>query len=122
MDSSPKLKIVMDEIKAILDKYDTPGVVVVHTQDKGQYFAETLMQLTCSKSAVIIRDNGIRIKAKKEEKERMEYTASMFSMLGLCTGEKSLILMDISQALDKTTGATHGVAKFTPHITPDQPK
>ena len=113
MNFSPKLKRVMAEIKSILDDNDLAGVVVLHTEQHGQFFSEFMLKLNPSKSCAIVESGEIKIKAKREDK-RLIYTANMLNMLAETTAKASLSLIHLSEIVDDITGASHSEGVFTP--------
>ncbi len=113
MNFSPKLKRVMSEIKSILQDNDIAGVIVLHTQQHGQYFTEFMLKLNPSKSCAKVEAGEIKIQAKKDD-PRLEYTANMLNMLAETTGHTSLNLIELSEVVDKATGSSHSDGQFTP--------
>lgn len=128
---SPKLKAVMAEIKAILDKHDVAGVVAIHTPEiiagvQGSPGAgEYLLKINPSYSCVefVNNGNGVVIKGKAEHyggdrvrRDRvMRDTLNMFSVLASMVGELAMNLMDLDELATKAYDAEHGPSTDTPH-------
>lgn len=62
MQYSPKLKKAMEEIKAVVAKYDIGAFVVIHTPGHSEF----LNKIDPSYSCAIPQTDGIRFKAKAE--------------------------------------------------------
>ncbi|GAB3518530.1 hypothetical protein [Emticicia fontis] len=114
MNYSPKLKRVMAQIKEILEKEDLAGAIVLHTKQHGLNFTEFFMKIDPSLSCAKFEGDKIRIKGKAVEKEKMVYTVNMLNMMAETMGQVSLQLFDISEMVDKKTGAKHGDSNITP--------
>lgn len=122
MQYSPKLKKVIEEIKAILEENDIAGTVVLHTPGHGEY----LVHLTTSYSCVNIdeatgavhfksnlhEDHGGDVKAQKET---ITGTANMLKIMSQLTGNNALMLMQMSNAADKALNAKHTSGNNSTH-------
>ena len=64
MQYSPKLKISISEIKAILEKHDIAGSIVLHTPGNSEY----LMHINPTYSCAKLQDGGIRMNFEKIKK------------------------------------------------------
>jgi hypothetical protein len=114
MQFSPKLKKAMQEIGLILMKYDIAGLIVLHTKQHGEYFTEYRYNLKPSDSCVTTdSENNFVVKAKRDD-SRLEYTANMLHMLSVNAGEMALNLIELSEHVDKATGANHTDGRYTP--------
>lgn len=121
MQFSPKLKKAMSEIKAILQKHDVAGVVVIHAPGYG----EELIYLTPSYSCATLHANGeLRFKAKaadfggdtQKRNQKIKDTANMMAILSERVGINALNLINASEMLDGAAGADHDKGTFTPQI------
>ncbi len=90
MNPETKLKVVAEEIKDILKKYDVAGSVVIHTPGFGEYFLHLNTSYSC---AYYYNDEFVHIRSKQEDynsiedRNRMqENTANMLHILTKCTG------------------------------------
>jgi|SRR5215217_5876190 len=82
MQYSPKLKEASREIKAILDKYDIAGVILLHSPG----FAEYIYSITPSYSIAKMEGNQLRIKTNPNDSKEIKIrkvtdTLNMFSLL-----------------------------------------
>lgn len=121
MQFSPKLKKAMSDIKAILQKHDIAGVVVLHTPGYG----EELFHITPSYSCATLHANGeLRFKAKsadfggdnEKRNKKIRDTSNMMRILSERVGVNALNLMNASEILDRAIDAEHGPGTFTPQI------
>lgn len=122
MQYSPKLKIAMEEIKAILHKHDIAGFVTLHTPGHTEF----LMELQPSYSCCRVQGDQIRVRAKLIEdfagnKEiwhrKVNDTSDMLH--GICdtSGRIIIQIMNLSDILDKKVDADHNDRGFTSHST-----
>jgi hypothetical protein len=63
MQYSPKLKMAMEEIKAIIKKYDIGAIVELHTPGHGEFFIEVSPSYSCA----WFEGNHLRIRARLKE-------------------------------------------------------
>lgn len=108
MDYSPKLREAMEEVKAVLKKYDIAATVVLHTPG----YAEYLHALSPSYSYVSTDAETIRITTKKSDslevkQEKLTNSANMLKIL--CDTNKMLYrnLERVSYMLDEMVEAEH---------------
>jgi hypothetical protein len=109
----------MEEIKAILTKYDIAAVVVLHEPS----FIEYLSKIDPSYSCASFVEGGIRVRAKKEDfdgdeevrNQKLKDTANMLHNLAKGTATVSLPLIDTSEAVDKFLGSRHYGGDHTSH-------
>lgn len=122
MEYSPKLKKAMQEIKAVIEKYDIAALVVLHTPGNSEYLLELSPTYSCAK----FEGNNLRIRAKlvddfkgdkKAHKQKLTDTSNMLSSLSETGGRTILSLMDVSDKLDKIIDAEHFGGGHTSHIT-----
>lgn len=123
MDYNPTLKKAMEEIKAILDKYDCAGLVVLHKPGNSEY----LMKLNPSYSCAFVDDasGGIRVRAKKadyvgKEKERdqkLADTSNMFRLLTDTMINLTYPLHELADKLDEAVQADHSEGGHSSHNT-----
>lgn len=120
MQYSPKLKNAAEEIKAILKKYDIAGAIALHTPGNTEF----VLELTPSYSCATVNQDHIRFKAKKEDyndelkrHKAIEDTSNMMSGLSETVARNAMMLITVSEQLDKITGAEHGDSSFTSHTT-----
>lgn len=120
MQYSPKLKKAMQEIKAIISKYDIAASVVIHTPGHSEVLLKIDPTYSCAKiegDSVIIKATSSEIPDKNIRHKRIEDTSNMLLMLAQVTGETSLQLWKLSEVLDNETNPKHGNKKFTSHNT-----
>jgi hypothetical protein len=111
MQYNPKLKIAMEEIKAIMKKYDCGGIVVLHLPGHSEY----LFKIDPSYSCARFENGRVRINVKamhydNDKKLRDHFvtnTSNMFSLLSEVGGRLVLNLMDVSKTLDNAVQAEH---------------
>ena len=111
MQYSPKLKLAMTEIKAILKKHDIAGSFVIHTPGHSEY----LNSFETSYSCVKVDGDNIRIRAKAEDyggskkirDQKLKDTSNMFHLLAEVGGFNVVGIMDISKQLDKLLDSEH---------------
>jgi len=120
MQYSPKLKKAMEQIKDILKEHDIAGYVVLHTPG----YTEYLKHITPSYSCVVIESNSmIRIKAKAEDfggdvnkrNQKIADTANMMRHFADIISRDALNYIELSEELDRVTGAQHGPSNETSH-------
>lgn len=109
MNYSPKLRQAMEEIKAVLNKHDIAGVVVLHSPGYGEHY----MKLDPSYSSVKMvqvegNDVGIKLNVDskthpdpKERKKAVTNSVNMVEILYELTDLKTDNLSDISTAIHK---------------------
>ena len=109
MQYSPKLKKAMEEIKAVLDKHDIAGSIVLHTPGHGEF----LMKINPSYSCAFIDhlpggQQGIRFRSRLQEDHQgdaakrhkaQEDTANMFDIMSSAVGQEALKYMDAMDLL-----------------------
>ena len=108
---SPKLKSAMDEIRAIINRYDIAGSIVLHTPGNSEYGIFIEPSYSCAK----FNGGNISFKAKAsdfkggaaERSEKVEDTCNMMNMLSTTTGQVALNIMHVSENFDKHIGAEH---------------
>lgn len=103
MQYDPKLKIIMEEIKAILKKNDIAGFVALHTNRNGgfvEYFNEISPSYSCGVIEHTHKGDGMRFRVKKAEvgearaKELAEGTYSMVRGLSQVIGSNAMAWVD----------------------------
>lgn len=121
MDYSARLKRIAAQIKAILEKENVAGLVVLHIQPG---YSEYLLHLTPSYSCLKVRGNGeIRIQSRLLEdykgnlalkRQKEADTANMLNLIAVTAGEQSLNIIQLSELMDSLTGAEHTELKHRP--------
>lgn len=76
MKFDPKLKNAMDEILAVLNKYDINGSIVLHSPGFGEHFMKIDASYSCAKMITTMQGPAIHIKAGKVEMEKLENTVN----------------------------------------------
>lgn len=109
MKFSPKLKVAMEEIKAILAKHDIAGVIVLHTPGFGEFH----YKINPSYSIASMKGNAIHIKTdpndtKEEKREKVRSTANMFSVLTHLTGHAFMNIEPVDKSLKAKGFADNG--------------
>ena len=111
----------MEEIKAILNKHNIAGMIVIHTPG----FSEYLLKIDPSYSCAKIEGDHIRVKANlvkdfSGDKKAFEFkaasTSNMFNLLSNTSADISKSLIEISKAVDKKLDAEHFGDGHTSHI------
>lgn len=122
MQYSPKLKIAAEEIKAILEKHDIAGLVVLHTPRHAEYVMKVNPSYSCAK----LENDGIRIKAKLQEdfngdkkawETTVRDTSNMLNLISEVGGKIILSVMELSKILDEKVDAYHGDSGHSSHST-----
>lgn len=111
MQYSPKLKMAMEEIKAVLKKHDIAGMAVIHTPGWSEWFINIQPTYSCAK---LEGDHfHVRIKAshynddKKLRDQFVTDTTNMMHHLSKISGTLAMQLLEASQSLDKAVNADH---------------
>jgi hypothetical protein len=118
MQFSPKLKRVMAEIQAILEREEIAGLVILHTPGHCEYNAHITPPYSCLKK----QGNGYRLVSKlethngdKKAKQQQEAnTANMLTLIGVAAGECSLKILETSESVNETFGIVDGEITSTP--------
>lgn len=113
MQYSPKLKMAMEEIKAITKKYDIAASVVLHTNG----FSEYLNAVEPSYSCIKIENGGIRIRSKARSKEDLTATVNMVSLFAETMGNMAMTYFDMKEMLQKHMDIDEGPASHSGHET-----
>lgn len=107
MQYSPKLKIAMEEIEAILHKHDIAGFVVIHTPGFSEYLNEISPSYSCAK----IESTQLRFKVKASEvggpekaKQIATDTLNMITHFATIGGKNSMMYMDAERMLKERLG------------------
>jgi hypothetical protein len=117
MEFSPKLKNAAEEIKAILEKHDIAGHVVLHTPGHGEYFTKLDPSYSCAFFDMTPGKEGIRFRARLQEdykgdsakrQKAVTDTSNMMNILCTTGGNMLMNLMDAAKMLDKIVDAKHG--------------
>jgi hypothetical protein len=111
MQYSPKLKKAMEEIKAIVKKYDIGAAVVLHAPG----FSEYLNHIETSYSVAKFEPNGIRFKTKGRSHEDVRDTVNMINLFGTTMGNMSLVYFDLEDLLKKQMDINHGGLNHSGH-------
>lgn len=118
MQYSPKLKMAMLEIDAILKKHDIAGFVIIHTPG----FSEYLNYINPSYSCAKLEPNGVRFKLKADEVGGREKAAKIAAeTLNLIThfseilGRYGLLYMEAQEILNEKWQGESGPDEHTSH-------
>ena len=115
MQYSPKLKKAMAEIKAILQREDIEGFVVLHDN----IFSEFLNHLESKNSIAKVTDEGIRFRLKTAEvgttraHEMAKHTYNLMSHFADVVGRHALAYIDGFELLKKTFDGEEKPGTFT---------
>jgi hypothetical protein len=120
MQYDPKLKMAMEDIKAILKKYDIAAVVVLHNiqsvtpkKDGSQHaqgHSEYYLNIEPSYSAAKFnaQTGQLQVKGKKEHYSTVEErnrkiasTVNMAETLAISTGKMAMMVMDMEEMIKK---------------------
>jgi hypothetical protein len=118
MQYSPKLKRVMEDIKAILKKEDIAGVVVLHNIEGKpaitkesihvQGFTEYLFHINTSYSAASIENDRFKVKGKAVHyptkgvrDEKVANAVNMLNHLGIWTSKLAMQAIDMEGMVEK---------------------
>lgn len=120
MQYSPKLKAVMEKIKALLNENDIAGIVVLHTPPGD---SEYLIRIDPSYSCAKIEGDQMRMRSKladyggdrKKQEQQMKDTANMLRILSEVGGMITMNMIDASTMMDKAVGAEHFGGGHTSH-------
>lgn len=121
MQYSPKLKIAMEEIKAILAKHDIGAMVVLHTPGHSEF----LNKLNPSYSCIIQTGDHIRFKSKLadydgDKQKWQKVTTDSLNLLQCITettGHVLLPLIDFTEKLEVALDAESRGGGFSSHTT-----
>jgi hypothetical protein len=125
MQYSPKLKKAMEEMKAIIKKYDIAALIILHTPGD----SECLNAITPSYSCMKWNGDELRIRAKLKEdfngdkkamQEKLQATSNMLRLLSEVGGIQLLALMKTSDFVDKLLGSTHTDGGHSSHTEQNQ--
>jgi hypothetical protein len=117
MQYSPKLKVVMEEIKKILSDNDITGFVVLHTPGFSEYLNHVEASYSCAK----VTDNGIEFKLSSKElgplmtKLVAAGTYNMITHLSDVMAKYTIAYIDAHELLKKKWGGTEGPGSHTSH-------
>src|SRR4051812_33483380 len=111
MQYSPKLKKAMEEIKAVVKKYDVGAIVVLHTPG----FSEYLFKIDPGYSAAKLEVDRVRINIKAEhyagdKKLRDQFvsdTSNLLHHLATVGGRLIMNTIEVSKQLDAQVNAEH---------------
>lgn len=112
MQYNPTLKKAMEEIKAVIKKYDVGAVAVLHLPGHSEFYYRIDPGYSCLR---FINGAQVRFNIKAEhyqndKKLRDQFvanTSNMLSLLSATGGKVVLQLMNLSETLDKAVGAEH---------------
>lgn len=107
MDFNPKLKNAMAEIKAILDKHDIGGLIILHIPGHGEHLIKIDPSYSCAFIDNTPGIQGVRVRAKLSDysgdslklKNKVEDTVNMFQILTDLTVLRASQLIDVSEML-----------------------
>lgn len=102
MNYSPKLKIAMGEIKAILKKHEIGGFVIIHTPGFSEYLNHINPPYSCAKMA----NGGFEVRLKADEvggpekaRQIAQDTLNMISHFTNLIGQHALLYMQAEDML-----------------------
>lgn len=102
MQYSPKLKIAMEEIKAVLKKHDIAGAVVLHTPGHSEFLMKIDPSWSCAKierGQIIVRNIGF---SRAKKKKTAEDTVNMVCLMGETMGRLGLDMLNLEEKLTQT--------------------
>lgn len=120
MQYSPKLKVAMEEIKAVLVKHDVAGFVMLH-DPKG--FIEYLNHISPTYSCALMEDGTIRVRLKAAElpggmaqaKQMAEDTYNMITLMTDVILMHAKAYVDIQVMLKQKWGGDEFPGSHTSH-------
>lgn len=120
MQYSPRLKSAMAEIKAILEKYDIAGAVVIHEPG----FAEYLLKVDPSYSLLKFEPIGsaftVTVSTQNRTKSQIEQaiseTCNMSRQLAHACSHVCISLMNMDEYMTEKYNPTHSSGGHTTHI------
>jgi hypothetical protein len=118
MQYSPKLKKAMEEIKAIVKKYDVAAFVVLH-DPKG--FTEYLNHVSPSYSCISFENGELRVRLKEAEvgrqkaKQLAEDTFNMVAHFVEMIGKHALMYIEMEKYLKNHWNGEEGDSTHTSH-------
>lgn len=118
MQYSPKLKKVMEEIKAILEREDLAAVVVLHTPGFSEYVFKIDPSYSCASlmpNGEGIRVNSKQLKTKAEKIMKLRDTSNMLHLMGETTGQMAMNLIQVSKVVDRKLDSDHYGPGHTSH-------
>ena len=119
MQYSPKLKMAMEEIKAVLKKHDIAGFVLIHTPG----FVEYLNHINPSYSCAFVQGEQLRVKLKTAElpggkvqaKQLAEDTYNMVTLMTDILTMHTPGYIDFQKMLKENWGGEDGRSSHTSH-------
>lgn len=111
MQYSPKLKKAMEEIKAIVDKYDIGACVMLHTPGFTEYLNKLDPSYSCVLYEMVEGERGIRFRARKQDyngdiekrNQVIKDTVNMLDSFCFTAGNICLNFGDILKMLEEKT-------------------
>lgn len=125
MQYSPKLKKAMEEIKAIIAKYDIAALVVLHAPGDSEYLNAIAPSYSCMKW----NGDELRIRAKLKEdfngdkkkmEEKLAATSNMLRLLSEVGGKQLMSLIECSTFVDNLLDSTHTNGSHSSHTEQNQ--
>ncbi len=121
MQYSPKLKMAMEEMKAIFKKHDIGGFVILHTPCHGEF----LNQLSPSYSCIVVNGDHVRFKSKLsdyggDKQAWQKKTTDSLNLLQTVTelcGHIILPLINLTERLENDLDAQGGPGDISSHTT-----
>ena len=117
MKYSPKLKNAMAEIKAILEKHDIAGAIVLHEPGFGEHLIRLDPSYSSAKLLNALKSKNYKpdFKTYTEGIKKIESTVNMFRIMAELSGKTTLHLMDWSDNLEGVYKPTHFNGGYTTH-------
>lgn len=120
MQYSPKLKMAMEEIKAIIKKHDVGAIVVLHSPGHCEYLNALEPSYSCVKiengGKVILKTKSTHYNGDKKKRDEIATaTSNMLSALGTVGGRLSMNVLELSKVLDEHINAEHTDGGHTSH-------
>lgn len=108
MKFDPKLKKAMDEVLAVLNKYDINGSIVLHSPGFGEHFMKVDASYSCAKIITTSQGPAVKIQAKKEEITKIENTVNSIMIMSDLIKFHQNVCHGTMEALAKKLDIKHG--------------
>lgn len=125
MQYAPKLKIAMEEIKAVFEKYDIGGFAVLHTPGFAEFFSKVDPSYSCAKFEHLPDgQTGVRFRSKLADYDgdkeawhtKTSDTVNLLQNVVDAAAPTMMVFMDMIEALQKQLKIENTGGDMTGHI------
>lgn len=120
MQYSPKLKMAMEEIKAIIKKHDIAAAIVIHTPGHSEYLNALNPSYSCmeygGRGKVTFKTKSSHYGGDKKKRDQMaKDTSNMLHAIGMTAGQQAMTIIELSKFFDDFIKAEHTNDGHTSH-------